>query len=737
MLCGSFWFAQVDLKAGPAISDTAYPHEISEIFTNPAPPTNAVSSPARSLAIDSQQRVWLGDASGVWQLDTAARTWKRMSPEGHEGPVFALLTGTDQRVYAAAWNGVQSWGPDGFAKIPEVDGPVSALAPIGGGVMAAGPGGVVRITRDGALHFSARFPSTVRTVAQSGNGDVWIGSASGLWQLHGEITRPIHSLSSGPSSDVRAIAAASDGTIWCGGLGGVNAYRSGRWAHTLDSSKGLPDSRVQALAFAPGGALWIGTAGGVARHQDGKWSVLHSRRWLADDDVRSITFDSAGDAWVATAKGVSHIRRQSLRLADKEARFREICLSRHIREPGIVEKCRLTIPGDLASREPQDDDNDGGYTAVYLAMQSHRFAATGDPTARAQAGDAFRALEFLRQVTGTNGFIARTVVPSTWTRMADPNVTLTSREQAAQQVEDGRFKHVPNRWRPSSDGKWLWKGDTSSDELSAHIFGYYYYYQLAADEAERRRVREQVRSIVDHLLNNRFTFRDIDGTHTRWAVWAPDRLLNDPDWFLESGINAVELSCFLKVAHFMTGESRYLEPYQRLLADPRWRQKIREAKNLNPATRTHIDDELLAFVYGPLLSLEKDPSLRKLYRQSFDRWHEAVRPDVTPFFEILYASLTGATRDVVPAVEILRQTPLDLIRWEVDNSHREDVPLVRAPELEHWQTARLLPPGERGVPRTDDNTRLAIQGDGGRTESDGVFWLLPYWMARYQGLIAK
>ena len=60
---------------------------------------------------------------------------------------------------------------------------------------------------------------------------------------------------------------------------------------------------------------------------------------------------------------------------------------------------------------------------------------------------------------------------------------------------------------------------------------------------------------------------------------------------------------------------------------------------------------------------------------------------------------------------------------------------MRTPELEHWQTPRLLPPSERGVPRTDDNPRLAVQGDGGRTESDGVFWLLPYWMGRYLKLI--
>jgi hypothetical protein len=38
--------------------------------------------------------------------------------------------------------------------------------------------------------------------------------------------------------------------------------------------------------------------------------------------------------------------------------------------------------------------------------------------------------------------------------------------------------------------------------------------------------------------------------------------------------------------------------------------------------------------------------------------------------------------------------------------------------------------------RTDQNPWLAIQGAGGQSESDGVFYLLPYWMGRYHGYIA-
>ena len=72
---------------------------------------------------------------------------------------------------------------------------------------------------------------------------------------------------------------------------------------------------------------------------------------------------------------------------------------------------RLEIPGDTATWRNSDDDNDGEYTGGYLAMESFRYAATGDPDARMKARKAFDFLSFLQEVTGTEGFFARSVVP--------------------------------------------------------------------------------------------------------------------------------------------------------------------------------------------------------------------------------------------------------------------------------------------------------------------------------------
>ena len=76
--------------------------------------------------------------------------------------------------------------------------------------------------------------------------------------------------------------------------------------------------------------------------------------------------------------------------------------------------------------------------------------------------------------------------------MKDPNTEHTEQELAERQASDPRYKYVPVRWRPSADGKWLWKGDTSSDEITGHYYGYLFYYDLVADEAEKLHVAQHV-----------------------------------------------------------------------------------------------------------------------------------------------------------------------------------------------------------------------------------------------------
>jgi len=352
-----------------------------------------------------------------------------------------------------------------------------------------------------------------------------------------------------------------------------------------------------------------------------------------------------------------------------------------------------------------------------------------------KCGTLPEALRFLQTVTETPGFFARTVIPADWTRMADPNRIYTKQGWADERVFNPREKKVEKMWRLSSDGKWLWKGDTSSDETTGHMFGYLFYYDLVADKKEKKRVRDHVCKIVDYMIDCGYVFNDIDGTHTQWAVWSPEKLNHDADWSPERGINSVEILSYLKLAYHMSGKKRYQKEYLKLLYEHGYAENVRTAKTFNPSWITHIDDELLALAYPCLLLHEKDKELQKLYRESLDRWYSGIEKDNSPYFNFTYGAFTGSDPNLKKSIEWLRNVPLDLVRWRIDNSKRMDIKVVRSPEFESQQTDRMLAPSELALFRWDNNPWRIIQGDGGFTESDGVFWLLPYWMGRYLGYI--
>ena len=78
------------------------------------------------------------------------------------------------------------------------------------------------------------------------------------------------------------------------------------------------------------------------------------------------------------------------------------------------------------------------------------------------------------------------------------------------------------------------------------------------------------------------------------------------------------------------------------------------------------------------------------------------------------------------------------VTWTVTNIGRPDV--LRHPDNGRFgeaQSAAVLPVGERPMMKWNGNPYRLDGGDDGRTEEDGTFFLLPYWMGRYHWLIEE
>lgn len=718
---------------GDVYQDNAFWQETHEAYPLSV---GGESNEVRSIVTDSQANVWIATASGVFVKKHNLSEWRGIMSTTDKGPAFSVAVDAHLNIWMGTWNGIYRFADNQLQQLSGVDGPISIVCPSDEGLYAIGPKGIWFFNGKIFTKKNYDIPRSVRDAISDNQGGLWLASDVGLYHINKEgKSRILRNQEEVQSGYIKGIAIAQNQDLWVGGLGGVSVLHQFKKTRAVTPKEGLPTVYVTCLKTAPDGTVWVGTEKGVVRYYaDGTHSLLFSRRWLLDDHVRDIAFDEKGNAWLATSKGVSVIKRQKMTLAQKADFFQDVLLKRHIRAPWIAGQCRLEKAGDLSTWQPEDDDNDGEYTGNYLVMESFRYATTKKPEAKANAKKAFDFLKLLQEVTDTDGFFARTIVPADWTNVHDGNRTFTSHELADELVKEPRFKPVEIRWRKSKDGQWLWKGDTSSDEMCGHFFGYYFYYELVADAAEKAVISKHVAKIVDYLIAHNFNFVDVDGKPTRWSVWSPDQLNHDPEWAPDRAQNSMEMLGFLKLAHYMTHNDKYQKEYLRLINEAHYLDNMTQVLHQNPAWFIYFDVVLQAYIYPILLKCEKDPQRLAFYKKHFDDWFEKRKGDHNPLINFIYCYTTGKKVEGKNSIDFLVDTPLDLIDWPIDHSQREDIRLVRVPVLEDEQVNVLQPPSIRMTVRWDKNPWTAKGGDPHR-EREPVFWQLPYWMGRYLGMI--
>jgi hypothetical protein len=241
---------------------------------------------------------------------------------------------------------------------------------------------------------------------------------------------------------------------------------------------------------------------------------------------------------------------------------------------------------------------------------------------------------------------------------------------------------------------------------------------------------------MDDIVDHGFNFIDVDGMPTRWGVWAPKWLNEDPLWREERYCNSLEILSFLAVTYHMTGDEKYRQAARGLLHDHHYLKNIENRPAHSPLTYSNIDNELLALSFPGLIWCEKDPELLRVYRDCLEHWYEGVRAEKSPYFNFTYGLLAGQDPCLSESVAYLQDAPWDLIDWRVDNSKRMDLDLKLCPAPDPLQTHPLPPPSERAVTRWDKTPWPADQGGRGESEWCPHYWLLPYWMGRYAGFIS-
>lgn len=629
------------------------------------------------------------------------------------------------------------------------------------GPTADAPGDVREVITDAAIRIAAA--SSTGVYLKDGSDTVW----RRLLPRDGDRSwAPV---------DVRAVEFDYDGRLWFAspqGLGSLDEM-TGAW-RLYDRHDGLPWNDFTSLAAAPDGSIWAGTTRGLVHLIPGaapgdppRWQYRQGRRWLPHDHVLEVQVDRDGTVRVETPAGPGTIHMRETTLRRKAESFHQAIDRFHRRtQYGYVLGVTLEQPGDTSAFRQSDSDNDGLWTSMYGAAECFRWAVTGEPEARENARKAFEALRFLQLVTqgGTPpaepGFVARTILP---TDGPDPNAGRVESDRRFREERDGLWKVIDPRWPRSADGQWYWKSDTSSDELDGHFFFYGLYHDLVADsDAERAEVRETVLAIVDHLIDHGGSLVDHDGQRTRWAVFGPDQLNDDQDWWEERGLNSLSYLTYLRIAEHMANEAdqeaRYAETARTLIEKHAYLANLRNPKvQSGPGTGNQSDDEMAFMNYYHLMKYEEDEAVRSVVAHSLRQYWKVLEPERNPLFDFIHAAAVDGNgyRDAFDdetysrtdyplddAVESLVLYPLDRFDWALSNSHRLDVILLRAQEERrgvrgHLLDGRVLPIDERFVNHWNHDPWRLDHGGQGRYLADGASFLLPYYLGLYHGLIEE
>lgn len=683
-----------DLATKPSVySDNSFEQEYHEGFLVDENKSDANN--VRAVCVDSEANIWIATKGGVYRKEVTSTDWQFMISGADQGPAYDVALDALGGVWMATWNAVYHYKTGDLTKMEGPKPPIAKIVCTQEGVYALGPHGTWLFTGEAWEKKNFDSARSIRAALSDNNGSLWIGTDVGLYHCSDKRTKLYQKNNDLISAYVQGLDFDNHGKLWVGSMGGITIRNATEKVGQKLPQDGLPNANINVVKKAPNGIMWVGTDYGITRFKPGEkeYSVRLSRRWLMDNEVRDIAFDKNGNAWVATANGVSAIKKKQMMLKSKADYFYKKLIQRHVREPWIVGRSKLTIPGDSTSIVPEDDDNDGEYTAMYLAMESFRYAATKNPQAKERAKKAFDFLHYLREVTEIDGFFARTIIPVSWEHAHDMNRTYTDRELAEEIIQNPRQKPVEQRWHISKNGKWKWKGDTSSDELCGHLFGYYCYCTLVADSQEKERVAYHFSKIMDHLIANDFNLIGADGKHTKWGVWSPQILNHDPEWASEKALNSLELLSFLKFTYHITKDEKYQNEYLHLINGEGYLENAKLLHHTNPAWETYFDIYMALYVYPPLIKYEDDPKIQREYEDHLNQWFEKNRKTKSPLVNFAYNYLSGGSDELDASIAFLKDAPLDLIDWHIDNGKREDLKVVRKPILEELQTV-LRPPSD-------------------------------------------
>jgi len=565
--------------------------------------------------------------------------------------------------------------------------------------------------------------SIIRKIQARGN-KFYVETATGISKLeNGNLHQIVH------EDDIQAWIFGNN-ELYISTTEGYYSVADSNWSLLQPFTDRVPVTPITSLAFH-NGTLWAGTDIGMfSTDNHDQYRYWASRRWLSSDDVIDVATDSKGNGYALTEEGISEVHFKTMTLKEKADYFHDKVRKRHLRL-GLIGETRMSEPGDVATTQMVDTDNDGLWTAFYMGSEIFRYAATNNPVARANAMETFMSYERLLSINQLDGFPSRTF------------------------GRKGFAFSNPERWRESPEEHMEWKGHTSTDEYISYLWIAALMDQfLDLNDDEQQRVTDFIDSIMMHIIRNDYNFVDIDGEPTLWGRWNPEFVNWYPETVTDRKLNSTHLTAGFQLAYSLTGKEIYKDEAFRMFEEHGYLDNIQiPMEKIGPTPGViyegdhpypfefdmgdggwnHSDDEMYFLTYWVLYHYAFNDDLKRIYADVItDHWKIELPERNSVWSLIAYG--TSGDIDLESVKWHLREFQLDMRRWQVRNSHRNDLEFLE-PNFRGQETKKLLPPAERETMRYNTNPFRLDGGRGGDRELSGDEFLLPYWMGRYLGVI--
>jgi hypothetical protein len=359
---------------------------------------------------------------------------------------------------------------------------------------------------------------------------------------------------------------------------------------------------------------------------------------------------------------------------------------------------------------PDSDDTIVGYsrcgdsalwTGHYLAAESFRYAVTKSPDALAFVRKAVWGIQKLIDVTGTD-VLARCAVPT-----GSPWAAGINSEEAHNGVHLGNFDNQPH----------YWIGNTSRDQYAGVYFGLAVAYDLVDDADTRAWVKWLVGRLTDHLLHDNWLVKIPNGGTSTTFIGRPDQQLS-----------------FLQVARRINPD-RYNSKYQVLAFTRAFGVPAPILVELLDPRGSYFKFNLDEITLYNLLRMDNGSSYRDFYLKAYNSLRATVDDHQNGFFNMIDRALKGPDANRDAETVALLEAWLERPRRDIWVDLRGQYATCFSGD-----EACFVIPVEKRV-NTDflwQRSPFQLYGGGaGLIETAGIDYILPYWMARYYGVVTE